>query len=164
VTQTREERAAKHATSDRARRAANPEYKAKEAAYRRNHRAANPGKEAAYQRAWRAANREKVAARYLAYCTANPGKQAARWRAWKYNLTPEAYEAMLAAQSGRCAICRETMIPPCVDHNHTTGAIRELLCHRCNRVGGTVSDDPVLLRLAADYLERHSAVTPKATA
>ena len=130
VTQTREERAAKHATSDRARRAANPEYKAKEAAYRRNHRAANPGKEAAYQRAWRAA----------------------------------AYEAMLAAQSGRCAICRETMIPPCVDHNHTTGAIRELLCHRCNRVGGTVSDDPVLLRLAADYLERHSAVTPKATA
>jgi hypothetical protein len=46
-----------------------------------------------------------------------------------------AYEARLAAQGGVCAICGR---PPKtrrldVDHEHKTGAVRGLLCHRCNR-------------------------------
>src|SRR5437867_13162633 len=45
------------------------------------------------------------------------------------------YDALLAAQGGGCAICDR---PPKtrrldVDHDHRTGKVRGLLCHRCNR-------------------------------
>ena len=50
-------------------------------------------------------------------------------------LSVEDYDAMLAAQGGVCAICGN---PPKtrrldVDHDHKTGKVRGLLCHRCNR-------------------------------
>lgn len=80
-----------------------------------------------------------------------------------YGITPEQYEAMLTAQGGVCAICgqEERTIDPRskrpyvrlpVDHCHTTGNVRGLLCHRCNRAIGLLGDDPELLRRAADYL------------
>jgi hypothetical protein len=45
------------------------------------------------------------------------------------------YDALLAAQGGGCAICGN---PPKtrrldVDHDHKSGKVRGLLCHRCNR-------------------------------
>lgn len=55
----------------------------------------------------------------------------------RYGVSPEDYDVMLAAQSGVCAIC-STSEPQggrkffCVDHNHTTGRVRALLCHACN--------------------------------
>lgn len=50
-------------------------------------------------------------------------------------VTDEQYERLLAAQGGGCAICGN---PPKtrrlhVDHDHKTGAVRGLLCYRCNR-------------------------------
>jgi hypothetical protein len=73
-----------------------------------------------------------------------------------YGLTPEAYEAMLKAQGGKCAICRR---PPekrkhAVDHCHKTNTIRGLLCHRCNRALGYLDDDPLRLRAAISYLRQ----------
>jgi Recombination endonuclease VII len=35
-------------------------------------------------------------------------------------------------QEGKCAICKEPMERPNLDHNHKTGKIRGLLCPRCN--------------------------------
>lgn len=79
-----------------------------------------------------------------------------------YNLEWEEYIAMLAAQDHRCAICRtgiealgdlrqKTMAH--VDHNHDTGEIRALLCHKCNVGIGLFSDDAELLKSAVEYLE-----------
>lgn len=51
-----------------------------------------------------------------------------------YGLTSADYDALLARQGGRCAICRGRPKSKrlAVDHAHDTGAVRGLLCARCN--------------------------------
>lgn len=55
---------------------------------------------------------------------------------YKFNLTLEEYEEILAAQGGVCYICGKP--PPAtrrlaVDHDHSTGYVRGLLCTHCNK-------------------------------
>lgn len=72
-----------------------------------------------------------------------------------YGLTVERFNAMVSQQNGVCAICGgkddERLH---VDHDHETGAIRGLLCNRCNRAIGLFGDDPVVMRRAIAYLMR----------
>lgn len=57
----------------------------------------------------------------------------------RYGLTPPDYARLLLAQDGKCFMC---LRPPSgrrmldVDHDHITGEVRGLLCHRCNRALG----------------------------
>lgn len=79
-------------------------------------------------------------------------------RTKQYGLTPEQWDQMVKEQDGRCAIpsCRRLPQPEKtlhIDHSHKTGAVRRLLCHRCNTAIGLLSDDPAILRDLADYLE-----------
>ena len=77
----------------------------------------------------------------------------------RYGLTPTQFEDLLAAQGGRCAICRTDQIPKRgswhVDHEHTTCKVRGILCHGCNVALGHFNDDPVRLRAAAAYVEAY---------
>lgn len=79
------------------------------------------------------------------------------WKVAGLDFTLEDYEKLLEAQGGVCAICG---IPPtpkralCVDHCHSTGKVRGLLCTKCNRTLGQYGDNPVLLRRMAQYLEQ----------
>src|SRR5258708_6798851 len=53
----------------------------------------------------------------------------------QYGLTLESYDVLLKRQKSVCAICKKTCATGkrlAVDHNHTTGVIRGLLCYRCN--------------------------------
>lgn len=103
-------------------------------------------------RAWRAAQRER------------DGEEAFRRRTrgyylkWRFGITLDQYDQMLKDQAGVCAICGTTNTAPrdtfCVDHCHATGAVRGLLCHKCNVCIGQAADDPQLLRKAVAYLER----------
>lgn len=75
----------------------------------------------------------------------------------RYGLSAPAFVEMLAAQRWRCAICGILPTPPetlVIDHCHTSGAVRELLCQPCNRALGGFRDSVELLRAAADYLLR----------
>jgi len=71
----------------------------------------------------------------------------------KLGLTIEQYDAMLASQGGGCAICGATPKTRRLDtdHDHRTGQIRGLLCHRCNRALPSWVD-AVWLDLASRYL------------
>ena len=78
-----------------------------------------------------------------------------------YNITREQYDKLLEEQDGRCAICG-TDTPGGygrlhVDHNHTTGEVRGLLCHGCNTGIGSLKDSPDTLRRAANYLEERGS-------
>jgi hypothetical protein len=76
-----------------------------------------------------------------------------------YGVEPERLNEMLRAQGNKCAICLENLAGKYgfhVDHNHKTGAIRDLLCGKCNRGLGHFKDNPLLLREAANYLDNHT--------
>lgn len=72
-----------------------------------------------------------------------------------YGVTWEQFEAMLA-QGGCCAICDGKLTSEAnIDHCHTTGKVRALLCWDCNSGLGLLNDDPELMRRAAEYIEKH---------
>lgn len=78
-----------------------------------------------------------------------------------YGIDLEQWEAIYAAQGGVCAICKTCERDKngryanlAVDHCHTTGVVRGLLCNSCNRAIGLLKDSPSTARAAALYLER----------
>lgn len=80
---------------------------------------------------------------------------ALKSRLKKYGLTMEQYEAMAASQQGICAICNK---PPkrilFIDHCHTRGKVRGLLCSSCNTALGLFFDDVDSLERAKEYLQK----------
>lgn len=82
----------------------------------------------------------------------------------KYGISLEQYLELLEEQQGGCALCgikENNTIGNrkdwnfSVDHDHTSGKVRGLLCNNCNRGLGLLKDNPELLRKAANYVERH---------
>ncbi len=71
----------------------------------------------------------------------------------KHQLSKSQVADMRAAQEDRCAICGEPAQH--LDHDHETGATRQLLCQRCNHGLGLFRDDPGLLHAAAFYVNGH---------
>jgi hypothetical protein len=78
---------------------------------------------------------------------------------YKYGITIEQYNQKLIDQSNCCAICG-TDKPGgghnnlYVDHNHSTGKVRGLLCRNCNLMLGHAFDKVELLEEAIKYLNR----------
>ena len=70
----------------------------------------------------------------------------------EYGLTLEEYDGMVIMQNGRCAICGRGDEQLGVDHDHSTGTVRGLLCQRCNGGIGFLQDNPDLTQKATDYL------------
>jgi len=84
------------------------------------------------------------------YNKKNPIKVAAR----KYKLTVEFTEKLLSKEV--CDICGSPPTPRrrnCIDHCHTTGQVRGLLCEDCNKGLGRFKDSPDLLGKAIKYLK-----------
>jgi len=81
-----------------------------------------------------------------------------------FGLELHEYQEMHDRQNGLCACCGQPErglrggfpIKLAVDHNHTTGEIRALLCGDCNKGIGYFREDPDRLRKAAAYLEHHA--------
>lgn len=75
-----------------------------------------------------------------------------------FGITIDSFEELLSKQKGVCSICKddEKSIRNkhlAVDHDHTTGKVRGLLCSNCNRAIGLLKDNIQIIRRAAEYLE-----------
>jgi hypothetical protein len=83
-----------------------------------------------------------------------------RKRDKKHVISREQRDELMQQQNNSCAICqlpfghrRENA--PHVDHCHTTGKTRGLLCKNCNFGLGYSRDNPVILQGMIDYLKKH---------
>jgi hypothetical protein len=110
----------------------------------------------AYSRAWAAAHRAQINQRLRRKRADVEYRDSLYDRRYKsqYGISMDEYKAMLARQGGVCAICRQQSARALsVDHCHTTGKVRGLLCQTCNSGLGSYRDDPSLTRAATAYLE-----------
>lgn len=83
-----------------------------------------------------------------------------------YGVSIDTVETKHKEQDGCCAICNTPILLfgdlttkyqiACVDHNHQTGAVRGLLCNKCNRGLGFFNDNASLLKDASQYLEKYN--------
>jgi hypothetical protein len=103
---------------------------------------------------WRSKDPEKAKSKWREAAKKYHQNFGRKKRLLRYGLTIESFNSLLASQQGCCAICREVLKNPCVDHDHRTGLVRGILCHDCNRAIGMMRDSPDILRRAADYLIR----------
>lgn len=69
-----------------------------------------------------------------------------------YGLSWESYNSMISSQDGKCLICKRKDIKFHVDHCHTYGHVRGLLCKHCNMLLGNAKDNIEVLASAIEYL------------
>lgn len=72
----------------------------------------------------------------------------------RYNMTMDEYNVLFTAQNNTCAICKTlpSTKPLAVDHDHTTGKIRGLLCSNCNTALGLLYENPSIVANLLNYI------------
>jgi hypothetical protein len=82
-----------------------------------------------------------------------------------YSISEEEYFNMYSSQEGKCAICSLEILAKNrsthIDHNHTTGKVRGLLCHHCNTALGLFKENTKTLEAAMQYLNNDGFVKAK---
>lgn len=77
----------------------------------------------------------------------------------EYHITLEEYNKVLKHQNKACAICKRPVTDfktrLSVDHGHTCGTLRGLLCWGCNKLIAVCKDDPVRMAAAVEYFNLH---------
>lgn len=94
---------------------------------------------------------------FNAYKKRNVTPTAETKRRWnlrtRYDLAPQDVETLLERQQHRCAVCDVSLTSYRIDHDHKTGAVRGILCHRCNLLLAGLEDED-FMRKARAYLAR----------
>lgn len=92
-------------------------------------------------------------------CCAEVNKeQQTNGRDWelkkKYGISLQQYSEECNKRQNKCDICKHPVKTLHVDHCHTTGKVRGMLCGSCNRGLGLLKDSAQVLQNAATYLKR----------
>lgn len=119
--------------------------------------------------AWRLMHRERLLAYLRNYSKVNKKYRTKEARLRhvkrKYNLDANDYLGMILQQNNVCAICLQPedavngagdVRPLCVDHDHSTGKVRGLLCNHCNALLGHAKDNITTLENSIEYLKRYA--------
>ncbi len=102
--------------------------------------------------------REKNKLRVIEYRQKNRQKSHRRDISRKYKVSAAWFDDQMAAQKSKCRICKKALLwtdktnTPHVDHCHSTGMVRGILCNRCNSVLGLCEDSIALLQSSIRYL------------
>ena len=77
-------------------------------------------------------------------------------RVARYKIDIDTFYNLYNDQGGKCAICKSDIdLEDCrIDHDHSTGGVRGILCAACNTGIGLLKDSPDVLISAAEYLGR----------
>ena len=114
-------------------------------------------KKKAVQRAkkWSINNPEKRKEHRKKYIEKYPeriSKQRLEQRLKVYGLTIQQYQSMLHNQNNCCAICKKEK-KLWIDHNHSTGKVRALLCPSCNSIVGYLETYKEIICVAERYIK-----------
>jgi hypothetical protein len=97
---------------------------------------------------------------HLEYKKSNPNtkrNRKAEKLKLRYGLTYAEWEQMRETEDYKCMACgiteQELGRTLDVDHCHTNGKARGILCNKCNTALGHAYDNPDILRALADYVE-----------
>lgn len=89
-------------------------------------------------------------------------KEESKWKRIEklYGVTKSIFDLMLKDQDHKCAICESEIKESAhIDHCHTDGHVRGLLCSRCNQAIGLLDEDTERMKKAVSYIRRsHDAV------
>lgn len=102
----------------------------------------------AYCKSYNAIPKNKVRSRYFRI-------------AKKFGISKKDFDIMLKNQNNACAICKKEEYDPrhkylSVDHNHSTGKVRGLLCNNCNKALGQFKECPTIMLNAISYIKLHN--------
>tara|TARA_B110000977_G_scaffold15929_1_gene19447 strand:+ start:156 stop:485 length:330 start_codon:yes stop_codon:yes gene_type:complete len=98
------------------------------------------------------------------YDLKNKDKIKQSWRKYslrvRYNITTEQYDTILKQQNNCCDVCGEHESKfknsLCVDHNHSTGKIRGLLCNNCNSAFGKLKENTNIMYNLINYANKYN--------
>lgn len=124
--------------------------------YREDWRRINKEKKKEYDKIYRLANKERI--KEAKKAQHDPLRIRERQLKRKYNISLDDYKKMLLEQDNKCWTCSkkaedETGKGLVVDHNHSTGQVRGLLCSKCNTAIGLLQENPVILQKVSKYLQ-----------
>lgn len=108
----------------------------------------------------RDANKDKINEAQRRWRKEHPEENKKYMLQYHFSLDYDEYKEMLRKQNGVCAICmgvNKSGRALSVDHNHTTGKKRGLLCSNHNLGIGYFKDNPDHLEAAAKYIRQHDA-------
>lgn len=126
----------------------------------RNWRAANPTKYREYNRKYREENAERYKGLIRDWAKANPEKIKGYHLKATYGITLDEKNEMIAAQEGRCGICKSDNpgTPKGwqvdADHSVSPAKVRGILCKNCNTSLGNFNHSKETLLRAIKWLER----------
>lgn len=107
--------------------------------------------------------------KYLEYERKNRERNKSRFQELniirKHKIDYDEYKWMYERQDGKCEICGKeetkksrTTGQICrlsIDHDHTSGFIRDLLCHNCNALIGHAGESEKIFDSAKSYIRKH---------
>jgi len=104
-------------------------------------------------------NKERILSQVKKYRDNNIDAIKDRNRVKNYGLVLGDFDKMIISQDNKCCICNKELgvgKEIAIDHCHTSGNVRGILCSGCNLMLGMAYDDIEIFKSAILYLEKHS--------
>jgi hypothetical protein len=107
-------------------------------------------------KAWYQANKSIVSIKGKAARASNRESINLKRRLKKYGITLEQYNQKLVENNNSCEICKKPFTEtPAIDHDHTTGQFRSLLCDNDNTALGLMKENLATLESSMSYLKKY---------